>query len=167
MSPDLHNVDNLSKMRQGITYRFPVSIRGLSLKLRPLSIMEETEIESEVYEHLMNLPEGKRTRLYETRLLATKSIQLASTSDVGEKDVQISEYELNRFSADELQYLWKQYLLGVNKVNPSLETIDPKEMEQLAADLKKNPSTLIELSSSHILNLVKHLLTQSEQQQVN
>lgn len=159
--------DILSKMRQGIHYKFPVSIRGLELKLRPLSIMEETTIESEVYDFLMSLPENKRTRLLETRLLATKSIQIASTSDVDAKDIQITEYELNRFTPDELQNLWKQYLLGVQKVNPSLETIEPEELKKLADDLKKNPSLLIEQSSWHILSLVRHLLTSGEQQQDN
>lgn len=163
----MSELGNLEKMRQGINTRFPVIVRGMSVTLRPLSIMEEDQIESEVYAALMAFPEGNRTRTKETRLLATKSIQLASTSDVGQSDMKITEYELNRCTTDELQYIWKQYLIGMDKINPSIESIEVEKLNSLAEELKKNPSALIEQSSSLILNLVRHLLTREEQPKDN
>lgn len=149
----------LTAMRNGVDHRFPVVCRKLTVRLRPLSIMEETEIEAETYDLLMKLPENKRTKLMETRLLAVKSLQLASTSSPGQNDFQLTQMELDGLTADELQFLWKQFTLGMAKYNPALEYMPQDEILELAKSLKKNPSTLIEQSSSVILNLAHLALT--------
>lgn len=157
----------LTAMRNGVATSFPVKIRKFEIKLRPLSIVEETDIESEVVDLLMAMPENKRTRLMETRLLAAKSLERASTSDVDEKDYKLTQHELDRMTVDEIQSLWKQYTLGVQKINPSLETMSHEELLRLSAEVKKNPSALIELSSSVILSLAHLALTLEDKPQDN
>lgn len=149
----------LTAMRNGVDHRFPVSCRKWNGRLRPLSILEETEIEAEVWDAIMSLPENKRTKLMETRLLAVKSLQLASTSSPGLKDFTLTQMELDGLTTDEIQFIWKQYTVGMAKYNPALEYMPQEKIIELAQHIKKNPSTLIEQSSSVILSLAHLALT--------
>jgi hypothetical protein len=65
---------------------------------------------------------------------------------------------LQSLTPDELHYLFKEYCAGADKLNPSLEKMPLERLQELVALAKKNPSALIELSFSELVNLSRHLL---------
>lgn len=149
----------LDSMRMGVAQRHPIRIRSFTILVRPLSILETQDVAQEVAEALEALPEKARNRISEHVQFAKKALVLATTSDVGAKDPKITEYVLDRFTPDEIDYLWKQYVGVTDKVNPALESLPQEEVLQLIDRVKKSPSDLIELSFLQLHSLARFFLT--------
>ena len=167
MATPRDSIDQIDAMRMGVDYRVPVKVRGFTCLFRPLSMQETVEVASAVQNHFMSLPAQSRNSLTENTLLAQKSLQLASTSDVGQTDFQLTEIICQRMTPDEIQFLWKQYCSAIDKANPSLELASAEEMGELVEALKKSPkeslaSALIGLSFSQLVSLGSYLLTQGD-----
>lgn len=130
---------------------------------RPLSIGESVEVGTKVSQRLNEMSEFEKNRLNEHSLLAYETLVLASTTDYGTNDPKISEYILKRLTPDELSFLFKQYVEECDKVNPSLEMMDIKDIRPLVETLKKSPkddlgSQLIALSFTQRVSILFHLL---------
>jgi hypothetical protein len=159
----------LEAMRLGVDYSFVVAVRGFKLRLRPLSISETVRVMGEVADDIAALPPAQRRPLTESVILTKKTLIAASTSDVGVSDVKVTDYMLDRMTPDEMQYLYKQYLDGCDKVNPSLEKLPLDQIVAAVEALKKSAqdpealdSQLTSLSRSHLLNLMCYLLTKGD-----
>lgn len=151
-------------MRMGIDYRFPVAVRGFSVTLRPLTMSETLTLANKVSERWVNTPVQQRTQLEEHTIIAQETLRLASTSDIGKEDGQITQAILDRMTQDELHYLYRQYVLGTERVNPALEMLKDEELADIVEALKKTPpeqvgSALIELSFSQLASIARFLLT--------
>lgn len=155
-------ISQLVAMRLGVNYRGTVQCRGYSLSLRPLSMGETVRMAAEVADEIGRLPTSMRNSLSEHTLLAKKTLILASTSDVGEKDPTLTDYILDRMTPDEIQFLYKQWVDICDNVNPSLETMPEADIKQLVAQIKKKESRPTELSRSQLLSLVNSLVTNVE-----
>lgn len=153
-------IKELDAMRMGTDYRFPCSIRGYSVVLRPLSNAETCQVAAEVMADLLKLPPSMQNPMQENTMLARRTLELASTSDVGMTDYKLPELVSSRMTNDELNFLFKQYVDVCDRVNPSLETLKPGELDKLVEALKKNPSERTELTRSQLLSLVSHFLSQ-------
>lgn len=161
------SISHLQAMRLGINYRHPIVIRGFTLQVRPLTHMEQVETTQEVSAVMMDLPESARNRITEHSILCKKILVKASTSDVDANDPQITEMVLDRMTNEELQFLFKQYVSITDKCNPSLDAISINEVNELVADLKKNPTQLTELTFLQSVNIVRYLLTNDGRHQDN
>lgn len=162
-------VEQLDQMRMGVDYRFTVAVRGYRLSLRPLSIVETVQVAAKVQERLGDVPPGSRTALLEHTFLAKETLILASTSDVGANDAKVTDYVLDRSTPAELSTLFKQFVAGCDRCNPSLEKLDQEELASLIAALKKNEgdpealaSQLTELSLLELASLSFFLLTKGD-----
>ena len=166
MVPHTTEYPHLEILRQGIEYRFPVKCRGLTLHMRPLSVMEEDKVSQAVISELHSLPEQNRTSLKQSALLSIKKLALAQTSDVHSKQPLMYEAELQMMTAGELQFLFKEYVAGCDRVNPRLEQFTKAEIQGWVDTLKKNTqdqeTTLIESSFYQLVALCRHLLTTEE-----
>jgi hypothetical protein len=157
---------NLALIREGINYRFPVTLRKLTLMMRPLSTMEEDRISQTVIDEMKKLPTENQTTLKQSALLSIKKLALAQTTDVYSKDIQMNEVELQMLSPGELEYLFKCYIAECDKVNTGIEKFYKEELKLWAEALKKNTqnleTTLTESSFYQLVALSLHLLTTSE-----
>lgn len=163
------DIEQIDAMRLGVDYSFVIKIRAFQLRVRPLSISENVQIAGEVAERLTDIPESLRNTLTQHTILAKETIKVASTSDVGANDPRITDYILDRMTADEVHSLFKQYVAACDRVNPSLERMKPEDLDNLIAALKKNArdqealdSQLIELSHLQLHSLVASLLPKGD-----
>lgn len=154
----------LEKMRDGVDSRFPVSLRSFQMMVRPLSMYEKSRIMEEVIAEMRLLPEEQRTAFKEATLMASKTLKLASTSDVGQQDYTIDDMVLNRMTGEEVQHLYRQYCAVEVKLNPSLELMEQSELDAMVEALKKTPREELALrltqhSFLELVNLSRCLLT--------
>ena len=148
----------LEKMRMGVAYKHPVSIRNFHCMLRPLTIDEQNNLFQEIKHTLDMTPEAQRTGLMETTLLASKTIERASTMEPGMAP-QLNSYIIAKMTPDEVICIYNQYLDILDKVNPSLEQLTTEQVEGLVEEVKKNRLALADQSSWQLRQVVGHLLT--------
>lgn len=157
----------LEAMRQGVVYRFPVRVRGFEIGLRPLAISETIQVAANVVEKYKALPLPAQTGAAEHTILAKETLKYASQSDYGVGDFKLNDSVMDRWTSDELQAMFKQYVGVTDKCNPQLEVMGNERLNDIVEDLKKNsPEELrlrvIELSSLELVNLVAYLLTKGD-----
>lgn len=169
MIGSVDRLPQIEAMRWGVDYNFEVKIRDFSIMLRPLSIKETIDVTNRVIQRANSEPLNAQNPLFEQTLMAHETLVLASTSDYGANDPKISAYVLERLTADELNAIFKQYVAGCDKVNPSLERMSVEEIESLVDAVKKNRDwaqnpllPLIGLSLSQLANITLHLLTKND-----
>lgn len=162
-------IEQIDAMRQGVEYRFPVTLRGFAIMMRPLSMGETLQVASRVVERMQMAPKEQMHRMTEHTFLAGETLVLASTTDVGTNDPRLTELIIQRMTPDELQSMFKQYVAGCDRCNPSLELLKPEEVRAMAAELKKNSpgpeelaSLLIGQSLLHLASLTHFLLSQGD-----
>lgn len=148
----------LNAMRMGIDYRHTVTCRGFTVSVRPLSIHEMTIVASRVIEAMKSAPETARHALNENLILAKETLKLASTTEYGSNDPKLTDYEMDRWTSDELQYIYRQYFQGCDKVNPVLEKISVEDLKILVDQIKKKDLQLIELSLLQLINVCQFLI---------
>ncbi len=165
----LNSMDQIDAMRSGVTYRGTIKCRGYELQVRPLSLAETIRVAGNVGARLRDLPATSRTSLSEHTILAMETLVLASTSDVGVNDPQITEAVIDRMTPEEVQSLFKQYVTVVDRANPALEMLTEAQINALVAELKKSPTgpselvfQLTELSFSELVSLTHSFLTKGE-----
>jgi hypothetical protein len=151
-------MDVLDLMRLGCDARFPVKLRGFEVSLRPLTIAETVQLAGEVGEELAKKPNIARNAITEHVIFSIKTLTMASTSAPEKGDQKLTEYVLQSLTPDELHYLFKEYCIGNDRLNPSLEKLSMDNLNELVALVKKNHSALIELSFLELVNLSRHLL---------
>lgn len=155
----LDQIPELDSMRMGVDYRGILKIRNLSIPIRPLAIVEFVQIANEVAGELEDMPERQRTSFLEHLLVAKKTLQKASTPDVGSKvHPKLTDHVLDRMTPEEVEFAYKQYVAATERVNPALEEMKVEEIQELVEKVKKSPSDLIELSFLELVNLSRHLL---------
>lgn len=149
----------LEQMRMGTDYRFPVVVRNFRVLLRPLTVIETTNILSDTQAETSR---GKtQNEVIWQVIFSIKTLTKASTTSPDSGDPQLTEYTLQSFTPDELSYLFKEYVAVCDRVNPSLDQMPAEKLAELVEYAKKNPSQLIELSFLEVVNLCRHLLADS------
>src|SRR4051812_41623970 len=121
MNPSSQTTPELEAMRAGIAYRFPVQIRNFRVTLRPVTIGEHMQINNEIVQELLEVPDNMRHAINENYLLAKKMLKMASKADIDGKEGPLQDYLLDKMTIDELLYAYDEYLQGVAKVNPKIE----------------------------------------------
>jgi hypothetical protein len=152
-------------MRFGTDYKFKIKLREFQITFRPLSTLETVQIEGKVQDHLLEqFKENQRTQLLYSLLFAQKTLQEASTSEPGKTDYQITDFVLSKCTPDEVMYLFNEYNKCVDKVNPSLEKMSAKDLEELVEQAKKKALVMTELSFWQMENLCHALINELAQQ---
>jgi hypothetical protein len=151
-------MDILDQMRMGIQARFTIKMRKFEISLRPLTVFEFVSITGEVNEELSRRPEIARNAITEHVIFSIKMLEKASTSSAAKNDPKLTAAVLQDLSPDELAFLFKEYNAGVDRINPSMETIPMERINELVELAKKNDAILIELSFSELVNVCRHLL---------
>jgi DNA-directed RNA polymerase subunit F len=152
----------LDAMRQGTNYRIKIVVRQFVAYLRPLTMDETTKVVSEVAAYLSTVPQERRTPIFENGVLAKYTLKLASTSDEDKEDPQLGDLLLGKLTPDELQSIWKQYQKGLEMCDPDLEELPPEKLKEMVEDLKKNPSTMTELSFWELGNVCRYLIQEGQ-----
>ena len=141
-----HDIPQLDAMRLGTDYRQSINVRGFTLQVRPLAISESLDVASTVVTELNKLPEAARNQMTEHFLVAKETLKKASTSAPGMTDLQITDHMLMAMTNDEVHFLFKQYVVSCDKVNPALEVMSEADLKALVDELKQkkaiNPWTL-------------------------
>lgn len=154
----------LEAMRFGVDYKFKIKLREFPITFRPLSIQETVDVEGETQDHLLEtIKENQRTQLIYSLIFAQKTLQKASTSEPGKNDYQITELFITKLTPDEVMFLFTEYNKCVDKVNPSLEKMDVKELEALVDAAKKKALVMTELSFWQMENLCRALIEETLQ----
>lgn len=156
-------IEQIDKMRMGVNYSFCVKVRSWEVMFRPLTIKETLAVANKVSMRFSRLTQIEQNALTEHVFLAEETLQMASTSHEGASDYQLTGAVFERFTPDEVMHIHKQYLAGVDKVNPTLELLSAKEMDELVEGIKKKEkkdlvSALTQLSFSQLLSLTHSLL---------
>ncbi len=163
---NLEAADQIALMRQGTEYRFPVTLRGLTVFLRPLSISEVTHVYHQVVVEMNKTPEAARNALMENILIAKKTLEIASTDPENPKKAgQLLPWTLDKMTQDEVSALYDEYVRIVESVNPSLEYMSHEQVQGLVNDLKKNLIQQTDLSFLQLASIVNFYLTKEESPQ--
>lgn len=144
----------------GVQYRTPIEIRGFKVFLRPLSQAEQLQVYCDVSASLHRLPEMARNQITEHTLICQKTLVTASTTEPGKLDFQLSDALLEQFTFDELSFLFKQYVFACEKVNPAFDELKDDEITAMVNAVKKNPASMIDLSSLQLVNVCRRLLSE-------
>lgn len=156
-NPNFDSLPELDAMRQGVTYQFKVTCRGFSVSLRPLSMNEILKVMAETQEFLNTMSETARNRLNENVIYAKKTLMFASTSDVGKSDMKLTGKMFDLMTDREVQFLYGEYCAGCDRVDPALEKLKPEIINELAENIKKNPSTATALSFLELVSVCQKL----------
>lgn len=164
MNYQLSGLPQLAAMRAGTEYRFEIRLRQFVMNCRPLTLSETNNVTSKVRAEMMKLPPEERTSVNESTYLAKAFLELSSTSAPGVYDPQLTHVLMDEMTADEIQYLYKQYVQVTARANPALEELDRAELDLLVEALKKSPkealaSQLIGLSFLQLLNVCRFLIS--------
>lgn len=132
--------DMLAKLRQGSLPTYPLRIRALEMPVRVVTNTEQIEMRGVV----------QRKALEKTKVgqvvdslwvdVATMKLMLmyASTIPAASGVPMLSEKLLDELSSDELTYIYNEYMVIMDKVNPGLEQLTPEEFQILVDGVKKN-----------------------------
>ena len=150
----------LQALRFGVDYTFTIKVRQLEVVVRPLSLHERVKIVNDVAHEVSKLPDGQRTALAESSLLAVRTLEKATTPEPDSKVAPTLPAQLlERFTNDEVAALHKAYMDGLDLLDPSMEQMTPDRLKELVEVAKKNPSGLRELPRPHLENLEAFLAT--------
>lgn len=144
----------------GVDYTFTIKVRSLELAVRPLAISEIVRLTSDAREQLSKLPPEGQTELIWNVLLAKGYLRYATKPDVGSKiEPRLTDYVLDRMTNDEISALFRAYLDGVERLNPSIETITDEQLRELVeAAKKKNVSQLTAWSRWQLATVLSSLI---------
>lgn len=157
---------NIDKMRAGVDARFSIKMRQWRGLMRPLSIYEQNVIVAEVTQDLQQKPKAQQNGMMENSLLSIKILARASTSDVDKTDFMLTELELQKLTAKEIEFLYAEYVAACDRMNPRIEELSKAEIDVLIDECKKKeaglPSALTELSFWQLWNVARSSLTPDE-----
>lgn len=156
-------IPELDLMRHGVDFRFRVSLRNWTVTLRPLTLAENLQVAHSVSAEVAKMPVSARTPVTEQTYLAKETLKLASTSDVGKYDPQLTDPIMDKMTADEIIFLSKQYREGLDRVDPNLEEMTKDEVMALVDECKKkgdlSASAMTELSFFQRNQMLAYLLS--------
>ncbi len=147
-------IPELSLMRQGVNYRFPVKIRNFAVFLRPLTMDETTQSAVEIAAQVQMLAPEVRTDFQQAVIYSRVVLKYASSEFPGSKEFRLSDFVLGGMTPDETNYAYQQYLEGLKKCNPAYDQLPLNAIEALVDSIKKNPS---ELTGSFLLQELEKL----------
>lgn len=151
-------IPQVEQLRDGVDYRFKVTIRKFSIMLRPLSIYEVNKVAANVSERMEEMNQYQRNQLTEHTLVAQETLKLASTSDVDVDDPTITDLIISKMTAEEVSALFKEYVAITDKCNPVLELLPNDVLKSMIEDLKKNPSLVTERSFLELASICRSLI---------
>lgn len=171
MTTQLAPEEQLQMMRDGVEASFEITVRKFSFKARPLSILEQHHAMKTARAKIKEIDEIDRDGFTEAAIIA-QSFLIPASKPFGarEGDSAVTTYLLDRATAEELQFMYKQYCAIVDKCNPALEEIEPEKLIELVNVLKKKKpqetvSALIELSFAELVHISHSLLKETQQSQ--
>lgn len=152
-------LSELDAMRRGIDYRLTIQCRDYSVSVRPLTMKETVDVATRVNDAILRMPENARTRIMESTLLAKETLKLATKNDIDSKDEpRLTDYIMDRMTPEELQFIHRQYVQAIDRVNPVMETMPKEKLDGLVDAIKKNDSALTDLSFLEMANVCRHLI---------
>lgn len=153
----------LAALRFGVDYTFTIQVRQLKVTVRVLSIVERVAIANDVTAEMAKKPVGEQNGLTEATLLTIRTLERATTdSPEDTREPRMPAAILTKFSADELQALYRAYSDACDKLDPSMETLSVEKIEEMIAAAKKNPSAMIEWPRPHLEIAFRRLLSNAD-----
>ncbi len=137
----------LSQLRMGKKMSYEVTIGNLKFPMRVLSLDEEAAVRREALKRTMVLQGDETDKNIE---IEKATIKLATTPIEKGGIPFISDVILSRMTADEHTQLYNEYINIRDRVNPSLEQIDPEQFKGLVECLKKNIVSKNDLSITQL-----------------
>ncbi len=158
-----YDFDQLTKMRMGCDYRFPVLIRKFSVLLRPLTNTETIEVTNQVFARMAGMSEHQKNRINENSIVAKETLKLASTEQPDSKDIpQLTDPILDRLTNEELSFIYDEYVAICDKCNPSFDLLPKEAIEKLVEEAKKKPTDLTGFSLLQLASMVNYFITRAE-----
>ena len=137
--------DMLKKLRAGVKEISDITVRGLTVTVRIISINEMLDIRAKA-KSISATRNGDRT--LEDALVQQLSLIAAST--IGKGAPGLPESFLSKISLAELTLIYEEYLKFYDECSPSLERIDNLQMQALVDAIKKNSITWRDCSLSQL-----------------
>lgn len=136
--------ERLKQLRAGVDAVYPIRMRQLEVPVRVLSIDEIMACRAQAKKSRM---QAGQDDIFEDVELEIATLSLAAQIPAGSPTgSMLPEKMLRALSADELNFLYKEFCVVMNRVNPSAANMDPKDFRQLVEALKKNLVTSKDLS---------------------
>lgn len=137
------NYDLIKFLRNGTEAKFKITYDGQDWLFRPLSIQEDHDCEMLALDDLQKLAAYKRTEPYKRyRVIMHKLSKALSSCPESEKDIKLSITQLECLPEKYVIGLLNQYELLMADVNPDVDKISKKELEDLIEVLMDNPKYL-------------------------
>lgn len=154
----IDRVDELDAMRRGVDYRLEIKCRDYSVSVRPLTMKETVDVATRVNDNLLKMPQHARTSIMESTLLAKETLKLATKNDVDSNDEpRLTDYIMDRMTPEELQFIHRQYVQAIDRVNPVMEDLPKERLNELVEAIKKNETAVIDLSFLELASVCRFL----------
>lgn len=134
--------DLLKKLREGVQTSFTIENRGIKAVVRIISNVEMAQIRREAMTYAATFG-GDET---EKNLFIQRGTLALACTDAYTKIPSIPPKFWEIISLDELKYFYEEYVLIMDNVNPSLESLSSDQFRALVDALKKNIVSPKELS---------------------
>lgn len=144
--------DILAKLRAGVREVHEIEIRGTVIPVRVLSADEMNRIRQEAVKDT-TIARGDETD--KNLHIQKTTLVMATTVPVGSAPM-LSAKILGMLTVDEIAYLFDQYIGVMQRVNPSVETIDAQEFRALVDALKKKSISVKDLSLRQLRGICSH-----------
>jgi hypothetical protein len=132
----------LAKMREGTKSVHEIRCRSLVIPVRILSIDEVNQVRRE---SIMQAQLVKGDDIDKNVAIQRFTLKLASQLQPGGAPV-LTDKILSQMSVDEVNFLYNDYIVVSERVNPSVETISDTEFRELVDALKKNHASANDFS---------------------
>ena len=148
--------EQLAFMREGRAAPISFKMGSMEIPCRVLTGDELVRIEQEVLVRQAKLSDEERTESWLMHEIRKETLQRATAVEGGAPGLHFEL--LSAMSNDEVLYAYREFLDILLKVNPVLEQIPEKEVEELIAAVKKVPSLLNDCTSTHVMAMLLQVL---------
>lgn len=141
--PEIRDVPSfLRQIRQGVKETHEITIRGLSIPVRVLSMDELQEIRATAKQECAKI----RGDQLDQDLICEK-LTLSKASTVPKNGTPLLAAPLlSELSADEINFLYNELMVVFDRVNPALDVMTEAELRAIKEEIKKKTITPKDLS---------------------
>lgn len=150
--------DRIKHLINGVDAKFIVNIPDAGdYILRPLSIMEELNCDTEAREDLNRLPAHSRTDAF--RVARYKMRQLAKAlSATPDSDSGLTLDQIGRMRQSVIAAIWQEWQDIMDLTNPNPDKLSQEQMNKIIEELEADASLVVKLSPTHSRVLLLYVL---------
>lgn len=151
-------IDKIPFLRNGIESKFELVYADERWIMRPLSWFEEQECENLAADDYNKLPEHHRTQIYKLMRYKLHVLSKCLSATPWSKDIKVELAKLEACPSYHLLNLYEEYAGIMADLNPNIDRMKQKDLDNLIAEIEEEPSNLGKLSRTPLCLIIMRLL---------